>query len=161
MAAPDPEVRRRSLARMQALAVDTQVPMTFGLVATRSSGYLLDFLDDARRAGGPVHRPDPLPGHLGPALVQDQAALRPPADVAASCGADPWRSRCGSCGDADARRRFVDAAVHAEYGRWAGVGAQARPPDFDGIRVYERGLPPNPSVSEVAAAARASTPPRP
>ena len=26
-----------------------------------------------------------------------------------------------------------------------------RPPDYDGIRVYERGLPPNPSVREVAA----------
>ena len=33
---------------------------------------------------------------------------------------------------------------------WKGVGAQARPPDFEGIRVYEHGLPPNPSVAEVA-----------
>ena len=31
-----------------------------------------------------------------------------------------------------------------------GVGAQARPPDFEGIRVYEQGLPPNPSVADVA-----------
>jgi N-acyl-D-aspartate/D-glutamate deacylase len=30
------------------------------------------------------------------------------------------------------------------------VGAQARPPDFEGIRVYRQGLPPNPSVADVA-----------
>ena len=41
------------------------------------------------------------------------------------------------------RRRRLRAA-----GR--GSGAQARPPDFEGIRVYEHGLPPNPSVAEIA-----------
>jgi N-acyl-D-aspartate/D-glutamate deacylase len=29
------------------------------------------------------------------------------------------------------------------------VGAQARPPDFEGIRVYQQGLPPNPSVADI------------
>jgi N-acyl-D-aspartate/D-glutamate deacylase len=53
-------------------------------------------------------------------------------------------------GDPELRRPYVDAAVHAQYERWTGVGAQARPPDFEGIRVYERGLPPNPSVADVA-----------
>src|ERR1019366_60969 len=53
-------------------------------------------------------------------------------------------------GDPDRRKPFADAAVHADYGRWTGVGAQARPPDFEGIRVYRSGLPPNPSVSDVA-----------
>src|SRR3712207_7378940 len=36
------------------------------------------------------------------------------------------------------------------YAAFTGVGAQARPPDFEGIRVYEQGLPPNPSVADVA-----------
>ena len=40
--------------------------------------------------------------------------------------------------------------MHADYRRWRGVGAQARPPDFEGIRVYRQGLPPNPSVADVA-----------
>jgi N-acyl-D-amino-acid deacylase len=52
--------------------------------------------------------------------------------------------------DPEQRRPFVDAAVHADYGQWKGLGAQARPPDFEGIRVYEHGLPPNPSVADVA-----------
>jgi N-acyl-D-aspartate/D-glutamate deacylase len=51
--------------------------------------------------------------------------------------------------DPDARRAYVDAAVNADYAGFQGVGAQARPPDFEGIRVYERGLPPNPSVADV------------
>ncbi len=39
--------------------------------------------------------------------------------------------------------------MHADYAAYTGVGAQARPPDFEGIRVYEHGLPPNPSVADV------------
>ena len=54
MAAPDPEERSRALARMRVLASESHVPITFGLVATRSSGYLLDFLDEAAAAGGRV-----------------------------------------------------------------------------------------------------------
>jgi N-acyl-D-aspartate/D-glutamate deacylase len=53
-------------------------------------------------------------------------------------------------GDPERRQPFVEAAVRADYGRWTGVGAQARPPDFEGIKVYENGLPPNPSVADVA-----------
>jgi N-acyl-D-aspartate/D-glutamate deacylase len=53
-------------------------------------------------------------------------------------------------GDPDRRAPYVEAAVNADYGQWKGVGAQARPPDFEGIRVYEHGLPPNPSVADVA-----------
>ena len=44
----------------------------------------------------------------------------------------------------------MDAAVHADYAAYTGVGAQARPPDFEGIRVYLHGLPPNPTVADVA-----------
>jgi N-acyl-D-aspartate/D-glutamate deacylase len=53
-------------------------------------------------------------------------------------------------GDPVEGRPYVDAAVHARYEPWQGVGAQARPPDFEGIRVYAHGLPPNDSVAEVA-----------
>jgi N-acyl-D-amino-acid deacylase len=40
--------------------------------------------------------------------------------------------------------------VSADYSNWKGLGAQARPPDFEGMRVYQQGLPPNPSVADVA-----------
>jgi hypothetical protein len=48
-----------------------------------------------RRRRRPGHRPDPLPGHLGPALTQDEAALRPDPVLARAAGppAEPssWR----------------------------------------------------------------------
>jgi N-acyl-D-aspartate/D-glutamate deacylase len=54
--------------------------------------------------------------------------------------------------DPDRRDPYVAAAVRGEYAAWHGVGAQARPPDFEGIRMYDQGLPPNPSVADVARA---------
>ena len=77
MSAPDPEERARGLDRVRALAADTRVPVTFGMVATRGAGLPARL---PRRGGGlrrSVHRPDPLPGHLGAALAQDPPALRP------------------------------------------------------------------------------------
>jgi len=64
--------------------------------------------------------------------------------------AQPLDEQLRVLSDPEARVPFVDAAVRAEYAAYTGVGAQARPPDFEGIRVYEQGLPPNPSVADVA-----------
>jgi N-acyl-D-amino-acid deacylase len=149
MAAADPDVRTASLRRMQSLAAQSRVPITFGLVATRSAGYLLDFLDDAAAVGGRVIAQT----HCRGISVLLSLKTKLPFDLLPS-----WHELRGSpldeqllvLGDPERRRPFVEAAIHADYGRWTGVGAQARPPDFDGIRVYEHGLPPNPSVSDVA-----------
>jgi N-acyl-D-amino-acid deacylase len=149
MSSPDPEERQRSLRRMQALASDTQVPLTFGLVATKTSGYLLDFLDQAAAAGARVIAQTHCRGIS--VLLSLKTTL--PFDLLPSwqdLRALPVDEQVRILGDQKLRKPYVDAAVHAEYERWTGVGAQARPPDFDGIRVYERGLPPNPSMSDVA-----------
>ena len=37
-----------------------------------------------------------------------------------------------------------------DYSGWRGIGAMPRKPDYDGIRLYENGLPPNRTVREVA-----------
>jgi N-acyl-D-aspartate/D-glutamate deacylase len=150
MSSPDPERRASSLARMQALAAGTGVPMTFGLVATRGAGYLLDFLDDAAAAGARVIAQT----HCRGISVLLSLKTRLPFDLLPSWAdlrALPVAEQLRQLTDPDLRRPYVDAAVTAEYGRWTGVGAQARPPDFDGIRVYRSGLPPNPTVAEVAA----------
>jgi N-acyl-D-aspartate/D-glutamate deacylase len=149
MAAPDPEVRERSLRRMQVLAAESRVPITFGLVATRNAGYLLDFLDDAADAGGTVFAQT----HCRGISVLLSLKTKLPFDLLPSwhdLRRLPAEEQVRVLGDAETRRPFVDAAVNAEYERWTGVGAQARPPDFDGIKVYEHGLPPNPSVADVA-----------
>ena len=64
--------------------------------------------------------------------------------------ARPFAEQLAILGDRGRRAPYVDAAVRGDYGNWHGVGAQARPPDFEGIRVYEQGLPPNPTVADVA-----------
>ncbi len=149
MAAPDPEKRRRSLDRMQALAAGTRVTMTFGFVATASAGYLLDFLDDAACAGARMIAQT----HCRGISVLLSLKTKLPFDLLPTwhdLRRRPVEEQLRVLGDPEGRAGLVDAAVHAEYRRWTGVGAQARPPDFEGIRVYERGLPPNPSVADVA-----------
>jgi N-acyl-D-aspartate/D-glutamate deacylase len=149
MSAPDPEARARGLDRVRHLAADTQVPVTFGMVATRGSGYLLDFLDEAAAVGGRCIAQT----HCRGISVLLSLRTRLPFDLIASWAdlrARPLAEQLAILGDQDRRGRYVDAAVDADYSGWRGVGAQARPPDFEGIRVYRSGLPPNPSVADIA-----------
>ncbi|MGH9016178.1 MAG: N-acyl-D-amino-acid deacylase family protein [Acidimicrobiales bacterium] len=149
MSSPDPGRRAQALQRMRTLAADSQVPMTFGLVATSGAGYLLDFLDEAAAAGARVIAQT----HCRGISVLLSLLTRLPFDLL-----DSWQplrrlpvaDQLGVLGHPDAGARFIEAAEQADYDRYTGVGAQARPPDFEGIRVYESGLPPNPSVADVA-----------
>ena len=140
--------RDTSFARLRDLSVRTGVPITFGLLATTGAEQLLDFLDDTAAAGGRaiaqthcrgvsvvLSLKTRLPFDLLPGW-RDLRAL--PVDEQLRVLADPAR-----------RGHYVDAAVHAEYERFTGLGAAIRPPDFEGIRVYQRGLPPNPSVADI------------
>ena len=149
MSAPDPEVRARTLGRMKSLAAQTGVPLTFGLVATSGAGHLLDFLDDVADAGGRAVAQT----HCRGISVLLSLKTRLPFDLLE--GWQDLRARTVSeqlavLRDPLRRQPFVDAAVQADYGQWRGLGAQARPPDFEGIRVYQQGLPPNPSVADLA-----------
>jgi N-acyl-D-aspartate/D-glutamate deacylase len=48
--------------------------------------------------------------------------------------------------------RLEAVAMAGDYTAWRGIGAMPRKPDFEGIKVYRNGLPPNPSVADVARA---------
>jgi N-acyl-D-amino-acid deacylase len=149
MSAPDPVVRRRSLDRMKDLAATTGVPMTFGMVATGASGYLLDFLDEAADDGARMIAQT----HCRGISVLLSLKTKLPFDLLSAwheLRSLPVDGQLAVLRDRQQRAPLVDAAVHADYGQWTGVGAQARPPDFEGIRVYRHGLPPNPSVADVA-----------
>ena len=149
MSAPDPEVRANGLGRMAALAATTGVPMTFGLIATRGAGYLIDFLDDAAAQGARMIAQT----HCRGISVLLSLKTRLPFDLIPTWSdlrALPVSEQLRILGDPDLGRPYVDAAVNADYAAYTGVGAQARPPDFEGIRVYQHGLPPNPSVADVA-----------
>ena len=151
MSDPDPERRRRGLDRIRDLAVRTQVPITFGMVATRGSGYLLDLLDEAATAGGRLIAQT----HCRGISVLLSLKTRLPFDLVPEWA--PLRSlghedQLRVLSDPVQRRPYVEAAIAADYEGWRGVGAQARPPDFEGIRVYLHGLPPNPSVADIGRA---------
>ena len=129
---PTPRCARHALDRMRALAAETRVPMTFGLVATRASGYLLDFLDEAAAAGGRVIAQT----HCRGISVLLSLKTRLPFDLLAGLGGAPGapgrRAAAPSWATPSGGRPFVDAAVDADYGEWTGVGAQARPPGLRG-----------------------------
>jgi N-acyl-D-aspartate/D-glutamate deacylase len=149
MSSPDREIRQRALTRMIELGASTNVPMTFGLVATRAAGPLLDFLDRAAGAGARIIAQT----HCRGISVVLSFKTRVPFDLLPawqSFRALPEAEQLRRLRDPAVREELVRAAVDADYGRFVQIGAQARPPDFEGIRVYERGLPPNPSVADVA-----------
>lgn len=148
MSAIDPEVRANALDRMIELAAATGVAMTFGLVATREAGFLIDFLDSAATRGARMIAQT----HCRGISVLLSLKTRLPFDLVPAWSdlrARPVAEQLAALSDPDLRWPYVDAAVHADYAGYTGVGAQARPPDFEGIRVYEHGLPPNLSVADI------------
>jgi N-acyl-D-aspartate/D-glutamate deacylase len=149
MLSPDPDERERSLGRMRELASHTGIPITFGFVATKEADRLLDFLDEAAKDGGRFIAQT----HCRGISVLLSFKTKVPFDLIPAWHdfrAMPEAEQLRALRDPQVRERLVDAAKNADYSNWSGVGAQARPPDFEGIRVYRQGLPPNPSVAELA-----------
>ena len=132
----------------------------FSRARRRTSGARTSTLLDETAARGRAHvRPGAQPRALRAAVVQDPAALRPPARVAASCArcrstssAAPARSR--------AARRLVEAAARGATTRRA-VGAEARHADYDWILVFDDRARPAPHGGRGRARARQSTRSRP
>jgi N-acyl-D-aspartate/D-glutamate deacylase len=140
--------RGNSFARLCDLSARTGVPVTFGLIATTGAEQLLGFLDDTAAAGGRAIGQT----HCRGISVVLSLKTRLPFDLLPEwreLRALPVDEQVRALADPGHRGRYVDAAVHAEYARFTGLGAAIRPPDFDGIRVYRRGLPPNPSVADI------------
>jgi N-acyl-D-aspartate/D-glutamate deacylase len=150
LAAPDPDDREQAADRIRTLARETGVPYTFGLIATRAGGrQLLDLIDSTAAAGGRMIGQT----HCRGISVLLSFKTRLPFDVLPEW--QPVRSLPESeqkrmLRDPTVRERLIQAGELGNYGDWRGIGAQPRKPDFDGIRVYQQGLPPNPTVREVA-----------
>jgi N-acyl-D-aspartate/D-glutamate deacylase len=134
------------------LAVTSGVPITNGIIATEPGGRdMLALLDRVAAAGGRMIGQS----HCRGINVLLSFRTRLPFDLLPEwqpVRARPLAEQRRALEDPEVRRGLVDAAMHGDYSRWRGIGAMPRRPDFDGIRVYERGLPPNPTVAEVAAA---------
>jgi N-acyl-D-amino-acid deacylase len=149
-----PDDDRRALAhrRMRDLAVDTGVTLTSGIIATDPGGYeMLALIDSIAAAGGRMIGQS----HCRGINVLLSFATRLPFDLLPEwqpVRSLPAEEQMRALRDPAVRGPLVDAAMQGDYSRWRGIGAMPRKPDFDGIRVYLNGLPPNPTVNEVAAA---------
>jgi N-acyl-D-aspartate/D-glutamate deacylase len=60
----------------------------------------------------------------------------------------PQAAQIRALRDPDVRKKLVYAAHHGDYGH--PIGAEARKPDYDAMRIFERPVPPTPTVAEVA-----------
>jgi N-acyl-D-aspartate/D-glutamate deacylase len=150
--APDPDVRAQAVQRVRALAGARGVPMTSGILATDPGGReMLALIDDIAAAGGRMIGQS----HCRGINVLLSFRTRLPFDLLPEwqpLRAQPLAEQRRMLADPALRSRLADAAMHGDYTRWRGIGAMPRRPDFDRIRVYEQGLPPNPTVADVAAA---------
>lgn len=143
---PDPDAARARRAQLIALSVDTGVP--FAVAAMRAQ-MSMEFLDEAAGAGarmfGVAH-----PRGIG-ALSSFRTQL--PFDRLAvwrEFRALPVEEQHRRLTDPAVVATLVAAADAAIYGE--AVGGEARPPEYDRMRVLDRPVPPNPTVADVAAA---------
>jgi N-acyl-D-aspartate/D-glutamate deacylase len=134
------------------IAVELGVPVTGGLIATASGGtHTLEMLDAIAAQGGRVIGQT----HCRGISVLLSFKTRLPFDVLPewqSLRSLPWAQQQRRLGDLSERERLASAAMAGDYERWRGIGAMPRKPDYDGIRIYDRGLPPHPTVRELADA---------
>ncbi len=146
----DPEVREQAWNHVRQVAVELGVPVTHGLIATASGGTrTLEMLDVIAAEGGRVIGQT----HCRGISVLLSFKTRLPFDLLPewqSLRALPLAEQKRRLSDPVERERLAAAAMLGDYDSWRGIGAMPREPDYDGIRVYDHGLPPNPTVRELA-----------
>jgi N-acyl-D-amino-acid deacylase len=127
------------------LAVATGVPFVVGAMSPKALGQI----DAIAAAGGRIV------GITHPRGIGTMSSFRSqlpfdPLPEWQALRALPEHEQKRSLRDPEMRKRLVWAANNATYGER--LGGEARPPDFDLMRVLDRAVPPNPTVNELAAA---------
>jgi N-acyl-D-amino-acid deacylase len=129
--------------RLMELAVETGVPIAFGVGTPR----LLPYLDKVAAAGGRMYG---LSHSRGISVVLS-FKTRLPFDVLAEwreVRVQPLSTQRRLLSDPAVRQRLVGAAKSGDYGR--AIGAEARRPVYDRMFVLDDALPPHRTVAEVA-----------
>jgi N-acyl-D-aspartate/D-glutamate deacylase len=143
---PSPEERPERDGRLIDLAVSTGVPIAIGAT---SAGRSLELLDAAAAAGGRMFGL----GHPRGIGSMSSFRSRMPFDTLAEWApirALPLEEQRKALADPSVRERLIRSAHEGPYGR--AIGAEARKPDFERMRVLDSPLPPNPTVAEAARA---------
>jgi len=147
----DPDRARDYLGRLRDLAVETGVPVTWGMFSSRSAPDFwrpyFDLLDETARAGGRMF----AQVHSRALSVLLSFETRLPFDRLPKwreLRQRPLDEQRHALHDPELRRKLVASAAAAEYSR--GVGADTRRPDFDWIFLMEDPTGPHRSVAELA-----------
>jgi N-acyl-D-amino-acid deacylase len=149
MSSPDPAARAEYMARLQALAVATGTPTTFGVTSFGDPSRwqeLLSLIDSTAVAGGRM---------FGQSSCRESAVMLSfrthlPFDRLAEwqeVRSQPLDRQAELLRQPDVRERLVDAAHAATYA--LGVQAPKRL-DYDQIRIVEQTVAPNPMLGTVA-----------
>jgi len=142
---PPPELADARRDELIALAADTGVPFAMG--ANSNARRVMDTLDRGAAAGGRMF------GVAHPRGIGTMSSFRTqlPFDrlpVWSEFRVLPLDEQLRRLHDPDVVARLVRAAHEGPYG--IALGGEARPPEFDRMRVLDAPVPPNPTVAEVA-----------
>jgi N-acyl-D-amino-acid deacylase len=149
---PDSDSRRPFLDRLENLAVDSGCPLTFITASTTAipdlHRDLLALFDRTAARGGRMFGQ----AHAREFLSITGFEVKLPFDHLAG-----WKElrrlsieeQRRALEDPDRRRRLTDEALHGPYGN--AIGAEARAPQFDTMRIVDRPEGPYRTVGELAA----------
>jgi N-acyl-D-aspartate/D-glutamate deacylase len=147
----DPDLRRDYLGRLRDLALETGVPVTWGMFSSRLAPDFwrpyFDLLEETARGGGRMF----AQVHSRALSVLFSFETRLPFDRLPEwreLRRRPLDEQRAALRDAAVRAKLVAAAGGAEYGR--GVGAEARRPDYDWIFLMEDPTGPHRPVAAIA-----------
>ena len=147
----DPAERNDFFTRMRELAVVTGVPFTFGVLSASSDGQdwqgQLELIDATSRDGGQMW----AQAHAREFSVVLSWKTHLPFDnlpMWSDLRRRPLAEQRDTLLDPRLRAELVRIAHDGPYGH--AIGAEARKPDYDWIRVLEQPVPPNPTVAERA-----------
>jgi N-acyl-D-amino-acid deacylase len=145
----DPEVRNEYFDRLRKLALSSGVPISFGVSPSVGGKAAIEMIDEVCAQGGRMFGLS----HSRGISVITSFKTRLAFDALAEWKefrALPLDEQKHFLRDDTVRAKLVDAAHHGDYGR--AIGAEARKPDYDLMRVFDHPLVPfNATVAEVAA----------
>jgi N-acyl-D-aspartate/D-glutamate deacylase len=144
----DVEARNEYFGRLRDLAVESGVPIAFGLFAMTNGANTLSLMEDTAARGGQMYGLS----HCRGVSVLLSFRTRLPFDKLPEWSAlrsRPLAEQRVLLQDPELRARLVHEAHHGDYGN--PIGAEARKPDWDIIKIVESTYLPNRSVAEVAA----------
>jgi N-acyl-D-aspartate/D-glutamate deacylase len=144
---PDPEVRAGYFAGLRDLAVETGVPIAFGLMAGRRGNRALETITETVRRGGHMYGLT----HCRGVAVLLSFRTRLPFDKLPEWSvlrSKPLDEQRRLLGDPEVRAQLVHEAHHGPYGR--AIGAEARKPDWNLLHIVESAHLPNPTLAQEA-----------